>query len=459
METTLEQSIVLITSHLPENQSFGTGFVIHYIQQTAFVLTCRHVVSDVGAQHVEVEGYPAAVVAAGEENSAEDIALLRIEGLPEAQPLQLCRDGQPGMEFTTIGYCRYGSHYKLEQLQGTLTKEVWLRSRGQTDRTKAWEVEMQEDSPLQQGYSGAPLIEMSQGMVVGIATHREAQGRKGMALALDVLPKIWPDVAFSPLAEEHAQKKEIPQSFAPNPFGAKGRITNPDDFFDREELLRQIFEELNKGVNISLVGDSAVGKSSLLWKICQQGTASKIPHSVENLVRADFLYFNVEIVDNEDEFYDALCDKLGLASCRGYTLTRALQGKRYVLCIDEVEKMAWEGFTIKVRSHLRGLADGPEAPLKLVIASRSPLARLFPDSPELDSPLAGICHQLDVTPFAPDVARTFLTERLQGTGITFTPAQMDTLIHETSGHPARLQEAAARLYRELMKIKAKKSNL
>ncbi len=46
-----------------------------------------------------------------------------------------------------------------------------------------------------------------------------------------------------------------------NPFGDAGRITDPARFFDREELLRQVFEELGKGNSISLVGDSQSGKS------------------------------------------------------------------------------------------------------------------------------------------------------------------------------------------------------
>ncbi len=41
--------------------------------------------------------------------------------------------------------------------------------------------------------------------------------------------------------------------------------------------------------------------------------------------------------------------------------------------------MAWQN-SINVRSHLRGLTDGPDSPLNLVIASRSPLSHLFPDS-------------------------------------------------------------------------------
>ncbi len=129
-----------------------------------------------------------------------------------------------------------------------------------------------------------------------------------------------------------------------------------------------------------------------------------------------------------------------------------MRDKRHVLCLDEIEKMTWDGFTVRVRSQLRGLADGPAAPLKLVIASRSLLGDLFPDSTELTSPLAGICRPLDVGPFPPDVARAFLAHRLRGTGVTFTESEISMLLAETGGHPAKLQRAAADLYR-------RKSNL
>jgi len=225
-----------------------------------------------------------------------------------------------------------------------------------------------------------------------------------------------------------------------NPFGDTGRITDPDRFFGREELLRQIFEELGKGVNLSLVGESQVGKSSLLSMVCTLGPGRM------GLPPETFAYLSLEWVDNEEDFYEALCDALGIETCRGYQLTRALRDKRYVLCLDEMEKMTWDGFTVHVRSQLRGLADGPAAPFKLVIASRSPLANLFPDSTELTSPLAGICRQLNVRPFPPDIARTFLAHRLRGTDVTFTKSEINTLLAETGGHPAKLQRAAADLY-------------
>ena len=228
---------------------------------------------------------------------------------------------------------------------------------------------------------------------------------------------------------------------APNPFGDMGRITDPGRFFNREELLRQIFEDLGKGGNVSLVGESQIGKSSLLSMVCALG-----PKQMDSPPDR-FAYLSLEWVDDEDDFYEALCDALDIEPCRSYQLIRALRGKQVVLCLDEIEKMTWDGFTMSVRSHLRGLADGPTTPLKLVIASRSPLAYLFPDSPELTSPLASICRQLDVKPFPLDVARAFLARRLRRTGITFTESEISTLLEESGGHPAKLQHAAADLYR------------
>jgi hypothetical protein len=231
----------------------------------------------------------------------------------------------------------------------------------------------------------------------------------------------------------------------PHPFGDVGCITDPSRFFDREELLRQIFEELSKGVNISLVGEFQIGKSSILQRTCTQGREA-IAHS-SNLPGTKYAYLNLQWVDNENEFYEALCEEaLNIPVCRCFQLTRALNGKHYVLCLDEIEKMTWDGFTKRVRSQLRGLADGSNAPLKLVIASRSPLVHLFPDSPELESPLAGICRQLDVKPFSERVVGDFIDRRLQGTGVTFSEQEIRQLFAQTQGHPGRLQSAASNLY-------------
>ncbi len=228
---------------------------------------------------------------------------------------------------------------------------------------------------------------------------------------------------------------------ARNPFGDRGRIVQADRFFDREDHLRRIFEELEKGSNLSIVGESQVGKSSLLSMIIALG-----PERL-GLRSEDIQYISLQTIDNEEEFYVALADAFKLPEpLRGFRLTRALAGRRLVVCLDEIEKMAWKGFTVGVRSHLRGLADGPGTPLKLVIASRSPLTSLFPDSPELDSPLAGICRTIELTPFEREEASTFVRQRLAGSGVAFTDTELAEMVKASQGHPARLQELAAKLF-------------
>ncbi len=233
-----------------------------------------------------------------------------------------------------------------------------------------------------------------------------------------------------------------PVSQPMNPFGDAGRIADPARFFDRQDLMRQIFEELSKGVNLSLVGSSQSGKSSLLSMVCTLGPQRLgLPPEV-------FAYLSLQIAHDEGDFFEAVCSELQIAPCRGNKLYRALRGRRCVLCLDEAEVINSESFSLNTRRELRGLADGPDAPLKLVIASRRELARLFPDSPELDSPLAGICHQLDVGAFPPEVARAFLAERLRGTGVTFGEDEIAELIARSGGNPGLLQRAAAELFKE-----------
>ncbi|HMQ53091.1 MAG TPA: TIR domain-containing protein [Anaerolineae bacterium] len=231
----------------------------------------------------------------------------------------------------------------------------------------------------------------------------------------------------------------------PNPFGDRGRITNPDRFFGRQELLSQIFEGLSQGTNLSLVGESQIGKSSTLSMICH------LAPEYLGIPVGNIAYISLEWVDDEDDFYEALCDGLNIELARGFKLTRSMRGGHYLVCLDEIEKMTWDGFTVRVRSHLRGLADGQDAPITLVIASRSPLERLFPDSPEMDSPLAGICRQINVQPFSPHLARAFILDRLQGTGVSFSEEQISDIIAESQGRPGLLQQVAANLYRQIVK--------
>jgi hypothetical protein len=238
-----------------------------------------------------------------------------------------------------------------------------------------------------------------------------------------------------------AQPTAVESPTQANPFGQVGRITDANNLFGRDDLLRCIFEELGKGVSISLVGDRQVGKSSLLEQICRLGPA-RLHLPAESLI-----YLNMQLVDDERDFFEALCYEMGLdTSLRGSRLARALRGKQFIVCLDEVEKMTnATAFSGAEREQLRGLAEGG-APLRLVIVSNSPLDRLFPDSEGKTSPLANICYRIAVPPFTVLVCREFVLRRLEGSGVRFTDEDIAGLARQSGGNPARLQRAAAELF-------------
>ncbi len=220
-----------------------------------------------------------------------------------------------------------------------------------------------------------------------------------------------------------------------NPFGYKGKITDPAMYLVRQPLTQMVFDELRKGVSLSIVGDSQTGKSTLLSHIVRVGPAEL------NRPARDFAYVDMQLIRSEDDFFEMLCDSLGVPLDRGFKLERSLRGRKIVVCLDEVEKMTWQGFTHDLRSELRGLASGADAPLTLAICSRTPLDRLFLDSAAETSPLGGICLRFDMIPFSLAEAEALVTYLLRGAAASIPDDEIEAAWQRSAGHPARLQQA------------------
>jgi DNA-binding CsgD family transcriptional regulator len=227
-----------------------------------------------------------------------------------------------------------------------------------------------------------------------------------------------------------------------NPFVPQvGRVDDPQLFFDRERELRRVFEILNSGSSVALIGEEGIGKSSLLWKICQLAESR-----LQSPRQAVFLDLN--LVHDENDFYSALCHEVGIPESKDYSLTRNLRDRRVLLAIDNVGKMTWEGFTRGVRDRLRGLAEGSNAPLKLILAANEPLDDLFNDSQDESktSPLSGICQEENLKPWDVATAHAFIEARLALTSVSFTGEEIKQLVQESSGHPQRLMQLCYQTY-------------
>jgi len=218
-----------------------------------------------------------------------------------------------------------------------------------------------------------------------------------------------------------------------NPFGDKGKVTEAQRYLVRQPMTRMVFDELSKHNSVSLVGDSQTGKSSLLWYVAQQAKSTLGPDH-------EAVYLDMQLLADDNDFYDELCYLLQVQPvCRGLQLMRKLRGRKVVLCLDEMEKMTWRGFSHDLRSELRGMADGPLTPLRLLIASRNPLDQLFPDSAEHTSPLGGLCHPFRLPHFSLAEAEALVMQRLGALSSPFHAEAVRQAWQRSAGHPARLQ--------------------
>ncbi|MBD2613538.1 hypothetical protein H6G94_20040 [Nostoc punctiforme FACHB-252] len=227
-----------------------------------------------------------------------------------------------------------------------------------------------------------------------------------------------------------------------NPFiPFTGRVEEKYLFFDRKREISRIFEVLNSGSSVVLIGEEGIGKSSLLWMISQEAE-SRLN------VKRQSVFLDLNLLHNETEFYSYLCHVIDIPENERYKLNRKLGTCKILFAIDNVGKLTREGFTRNIRDYLRGFAEGSNAPLKLILAATEPLNNLFKDSQEQGdtSPLAGICQEEHIYPWDEATMRAFITNRLGNTSVSFTEEEIIQLIQQSGGHPRKLMQLCYQTY-------------
>jgi tetratricopeptide (TPR) repeat protein len=259
----LEPSIVLLTSGEDAVRKFGTGFVIATAGSDAFIVTCAHVVRDVGGPDlVRVAGRPAQVVAAGPAAEA-DLAVLRL-AMPDPPPVLPLHTGHPGpgRGFRSAGFQSYGDGYLIRRIDGTLGNEVGLEARDSGGRVQAWELALGGRSRLQPGYSGSPIVDRATGRVFAVASHREGDGQRGLAISIAELDRVWPGRPGR--AASHSPPAADPSAVPSEP--AEGR---PPVFIGRDRELGCLSSAFRaardgRGTTVFVTGEPGSGKSTLV---------------------------------------------------------------------------------------------------------------------------------------------------------------------------------------------------
>ncbi|HEY9810851.1 MAG TPA: AAA family ATPase [Halomicronema sp.] len=215
-----------------------------------------------------------------------------------------------------------------------------------------------------------------------------------------------------------------------NPFiPPTGMVDNPELFFNHPQLLNQIFEIINSGVNVALIGEEGTGKSTLLSATCRLSKANLLSPRQP-------VYLDLYGIDDEDDFYRDLCKEIGIPQSSGSTLRRALKPHKLLLVMDNVDKM--QRFSLETREQLRSLSEGSQASLKVVVAASEPLDKLFND--QKASPFSGIFIQVDINYWDENTIGTFIKSRLDKTAVCFSDEEIANIVIESVGHPRRLMQ-------------------
>ncbi|MFK7804314.1 MAG: winged helix-turn-helix domain-containing protein [Anaerolineae bacterium] len=237
-----------------------------------------------------------------------------------------------------------------------------------------------------------------------------------------------------------------------NPFYHRGAIREPEKFYGRDSTTTQILGLLRNGQSVSLTGPRRIGKSSLLFNLCQDSIRASHQLDAPNAV---FILIDCQMIGGApaEEVYEVLLDEIGMAVERAgikidakapsgtwRALDRMLgavsrQGVPVVFLLDEFELLAAnENLTPYFFTRLRGLTT--RYGIAFVTASQRPLFAITASEEILSSPFFNIFVSLSLGLLDDDDdAAGLLEDRLAGTGITFSDELTNYLIHLVGPHP------------------------
>ncbi len=198
MEKDFRQSVFLITSTDPKTNDFGTGFVIHRDGSGTYVLTCRHVVDDVGGKDLaQVADQPVREAILPPEGAPDDLAVLIVDGLKSAPTLSMAPLAETELDVTAYGFSNLDAGRKklhARRVLGKLGDPGEIAARGQRNRIDTWDLLIAGAHHLQPGYSGSPVIETRSGRVVCVVSHEMDGGQQGLGIDIGALIGIWPEI-------------------------------------------------------------------------------------------------------------------------------------------------------------------------------------------------------------------------------------------------------------------------
>ena len=197
MKSAYTKSIVKIRSVENGRTDFGTGFIIDYIDDSTYIVTCAHVINAVGGiNNVRIGDYPdeVEVIAIGD-SAAFDVAVLKISRQFEKNTaLRVCLCNEEAEKFTICGWNRIAEHFTITSICGRLTLYGEIEENNLRTEAYKFEVEDRSENLLKPGYSGAPVINEKNDCVAGIVFMEHKEGQEGICISINSVIQICPEL-------------------------------------------------------------------------------------------------------------------------------------------------------------------------------------------------------------------------------------------------------------------------
>jgi hypothetical protein len=183
------------------NSSFGTGFVIDSDKRGVYILTCGHVVDDVGTP--VVENVLAKVVAKGK---FIDMAVLYVSKL-HLSPLPLQIDECDSLDVEVIGFSSFNkSLTQKKHIKAMLYQEaIELHSKENELFYTVRKIKADDGFNFDRGNSGSPVICKNSGRVIAMVSNKEGSDI-GYAIDIVNLKTVWKSMPIH-LLQKYSIKK------------------------------------------------------------------------------------------------------------------------------------------------------------------------------------------------------------------------------------------------------------
>lgn len=215
-----------------------------------------------------------------------------------------------------------------------------------------------------------------------------------------------------------------------NPFIERGRIRTVEHFVGRWRELSLLFDMLEAGRPVFVLGPPGIGKSSLLTHVTHSAAVTlEIP-----TLRA--FYLDLQLAESSNQVYRTLVEGLGDRGDTAAALEVALVAnpEPVIFCLDNAQGMLKTEWGVLLIETLARMVRGDALGLVVVTSEEPPL-------------LSERFARLALGAFAAPEVRLLTEAYLEESGVSFTPAELRELAVLSVGHPAYLQRAAFHLFR------------